>query len=188
MVKKVYVIFMVAACSLQTMAQTTDQIKKVENGLIPYVPVKGFPSWNIYQRMKYYHVKGVSIAVIKDYKLAWAKGYGLADTARNMSVTTKTMFSAGSISKFLAAAVAMCLVEQNKLQLDSPVNHYLRSWKIGENDFTRKKTRYPADAFKSYSRYFSDFLFWVHTGQKAIAENCRNTQRPTHCGKPAGRR
>jgi CubicO group peptidase (beta-lactamase class C family) len=139
MVKKVYVIFMVAACSLQTMAQTTDQIKKVENGLIPYVPVKGFPSWNIYQRMKYYHVKGVSIAVIKDYKLAWAKGYGLADTARNMSVTTKTMFSAGSISKFLAAAVAMCLVEQNKLQLDSPVNHYLRSWKIGENDFTRKK-------------------------------------------------
>jgi CubicO group peptidase (beta-lactamase class C family) len=51
--------------------------------------------------MKYYQVPGLSIAVIKNYKIDWAKGYGIADTTLQIPVTIKTMFSAGSISKFL---------------------------------------------------------------------------------------
>ncbi len=110
----------------------------MENNLIPFVPVRGFKGWNIVDRMKYYKVPGLSIAVIKDYKIDWAKGYGLADTARNIPVTTETMFSAGSISKFLMAATALKLVEQGRMALDSPINNYLTSWKIGENEFTKK--------------------------------------------------
>ena len=87
-----------------------DLIKAVENNLIPYVPVKGFKGWNILDRMKYYSVPGVSIAVIKDYKLDWAKGYGLADTSRKTPVTTNTMFSAGYISKFLMTVTALKMV------------------------------------------------------------------------------
>jgi CubicO group peptidase (beta-lactamase class C family) len=83
-------------------------------------------------------VPGLSIAVIKDYQIDWARGYGLADTAKNIPVTTETMFSAGSISKFLMAATALELVEQGKIALDSPINNYLTSWKIGENEFTKK--------------------------------------------------
>ena len=56
-----------------------DRIIEVENNLIPFVPVKGFNGWNILERMKYYKVPGVSLAVIKDYKIDWAKGYGLAE-------------------------------------------------------------------------------------------------------------
>ena len=89
--------------------------------------------------MKYYNVPGVSIAVIRDYKIDWAKGYGLADTVKKLPVTTKTMFSAGSISKFLMAATALKLVEERKLALDSPINNYLSSWKIGENDYTKAR-------------------------------------------------
>src|SRR4051812_1932835 len=90
---------------LQVSAQEAvqDRISQVENNLIPYVPVKGFKSWNIIDRMKYYNVPGLSIAVIKDYKIDWAKGYGLADTAKKVPVTTETMFSAGSISKLVMA-------------------------------------------------------------------------------------
>lgn len=114
-------------------------IESVENNLIPFVPVKGFVGWNIHERMKHYHVQGVSIAVIKDFKIDWAKGYGLADTAKKMPVTTETVFSAGSISKLVMTAAAMRLVQQGKLTLDEPINNYLASWKIKENEFTQKK-------------------------------------------------
>ena len=125
----------------QTFGQTKqvkDRINQVENNLIPYVPVKGFNGWNIIERMKYYKVPGLSIAVIKDFKIDWAKGYGLADTIQKTKVTTKTMFSAGSISKFLMAVTALKLVEEGKILLDSPINDYLTSWKITENDYTKK--------------------------------------------------
>ena len=126
--------------------QTFAQVKKVknniiqvENNLIPFVPVKGFKGWNILDRMKYYKVPGVSIAVIKDYKIHWAKGYGLADTTKNIPVTTETMFSAGSISKFVMAVTALKMVENGQLELEKPINNYLTSWKIAENDFTKKE-------------------------------------------------
>ncbi|WP_298137554.1 serine hydrolase [Flavobacterium sp.] len=118
--------------------QLKDRINQVENNLIPYVPVNGFNGWNIIDRMKYYKVPGLSIAVIKDYKIDWAKGYGLADTIQKTKVTTETMFSAGSISKFLMAVTALKLVKEGKIGLDSPINDYLTSWKITENDYTKK--------------------------------------------------
>ena len=125
----------------QTIAQNknvADRIHQVENNLIPFVPVKGFKGWNILDRMKYYKVPGVSIAVIKDYKIDWAKGYGLADTSQKKPVTTETMFSAGSISKFLMAVTALKMVEDGQIDLEKPINNYLTSWKIAENDLTKK--------------------------------------------------
>ncbi|WP_462252211.1 serine hydrolase [Ferruginibacter sp.] len=127
--------------SAQSFAQNKtvlNNIAAVENNLIPFVPVKGFAGWNILDRMKYYNVPGLSIAVIKDYKIDWAKGYGLADTIKKNAVTTETMFSAGSISKFLMAVTALKMVENGQIALDNPINNYLSSWKIAENDFTKK--------------------------------------------------
>ncbi len=115
-----------------------NRIKEVENNLIPFVPIKGFKGWNIIDRMKYYKVPGVSIAVIKDYKIDWAKAYGLADTSKKIPVTTETMFSAGSISKFLMAVTALKMVDNGQIELEKPINTYLTSWKIAENDFTKK--------------------------------------------------
>jgi CubicO group peptidase (beta-lactamase class C family) len=125
----------------QTFAQSKqvqERINQVENNLIPYVPVKGFKGWNIIDRMKYYQVPGLSIAVIKDYKIEWTKGYGLADTLKNIPVTTETMFSAGSISKFLMAVTALKMVDNGQIDLEKPINNYLTSWKIADNDFTKK--------------------------------------------------
>lgn len=115
-----------------------NKIKKTENSLMPYVPVKGLPQWNIYDRMKHYKIPGVSIAVINNYKIEWAKGYGLSDTINKSPVATETVFSAGSISKLLSATAAMQLVEEGVLDLDTPINQYLTSWKITENDNYKK--------------------------------------------------
>ena len=134
-------LFFLTLVAGETFAQTNNwasRMKEVENNLIPFVPVKGFAGWRITDRMKYYKVPGVSIAVIKDYKIDWAKGYGLADTSQNIPVTTETMFSAGSISKFLMAVTALKMVENGQIELEKPINNYLSSWKITENDFTKK--------------------------------------------------
>ncbi len=120
-------------------AKLEQRTKTVENSLMPPVPVEGFPGWNILDRMKDYKVPGVSIAVIKDYKIDWAKAYGLADTTKKTPVTTETMFSAGSVSKLVMAAAALRLVQEGKLTLDEPINNYLTSWKLAENDWTRQK-------------------------------------------------
>lgn len=128
--------------SFQAICQSRDvqdRIKQVENNLIPFVPIKDFPGWNIVDRMKYYNVPGVSIAVIKDYQIDWAKAYGLADTTLQIPITTETMFSAGSISKFVMAVAALKMVEDGQIDLNAPINQYLTSWKITENELTQMK-------------------------------------------------
>jgi CubicO group peptidase (beta-lactamase class C family) len=116
----------------------SDEVKSVENGLRGAVRFAGDPIWNIEDRMDFYGVPGVSIAVIKDYKVHWVKHYGVTDRETNQPVNSQTLFQAGSISKPVAAYGALKLVEQNKLSLDKPANQYLEGWQIEENELTRK--------------------------------------------------
>jgi CubicO group peptidase (beta-lactamase class C family) len=92
---------------------------------------------SVKQLMDAYRVPGLSIAVIDHYQIAWAKGYGILETGSSKPVTTTTLFQAGSISKPVAAAGALALVEQGKLALDEDVNQKLKTWKVLENDFTK---------------------------------------------------
>src|SRR5262245_725730 len=115
------------------------QIKRVERGLLPAVLIKGDPSWSIEERMKFYKVPGLSVAVIKDFRVLWAKAYGVKDTDTKEPVTTETLFQAGSISKSVNAMITMKKVEQGKLSLDENINNKLVSWKLPDNDFTAKK-------------------------------------------------
>lgn len=107
-----------------------ERIKQVENGLCGWVQTGFDDHWNILDRMKKYRINGVSIAVIHDYKIEWAKGYGLADVSENRPVTEKTLFQAASISKSLNSIGVLRLAEQKKIDCDSDVNKYLRSWKF----------------------------------------------------------
>ena len=115
------------------------RIKRVETGLLPAVLIKGDAPWSIEERMKHYKAPGLSVAVIKDFKIDWARAYGVKDIETNEPVTTETLFQAGSISKSVNAMVAMKKVEQGKLSLDEPINNKLVSWKLPENEFTAKK-------------------------------------------------
>jgi len=120
-------------------ATVAGRIRAVENGLLPYVPVAGLPGWNLAERMKYHRVPGLSIAVIHQYRVEWAKAYGWADTTARTPVTPATLFSAGSISKLVTAGAVLRLVQQGRLSLDAPINTYLKSWQLADNDFTRKR-------------------------------------------------
>ena len=115
-----------------------DRMAQVENGLRPPVLLEGDKTWSIAERMRFYHVEGVSIAVIRDSKIEWAKGYGMADAEAKQSVTTTTLFQAGSISKPVAAMGALVLVQDGKLTLDGDINQFLKSWKVPANAHTGK--------------------------------------------------
>lgn len=114
-------------------------IDRVEKGLLPSIMIKGEPTWTIQERMKKYNVPGVTIAVIKDFKIEWAKGYGVKENGGNSPVTVDTMFQAASISKPVAAMTALKKVEEGKLTLDENINQKLTSWKLPDNEFTAKK-------------------------------------------------
>ncbi len=105
---------------------------QVESALYPQVPAAGEPARSLTQQMEFYGVPGVSIAVVADFELAWAKGYGVADAASGAPVTAETLFQAGAGSQLLAAATAMKLVEAGKLSLDGSVNDSLGDWKLEE--------------------------------------------------------
>ncbi len=88
------------------------------------------------QRLLIQHnVPGVSIALIKDFKIDWSKAYGVKEIGGNESITTATYFQAASIGKPITAIAALYFVEQGLLELDENVNEYLVSWKIPENKF-----------------------------------------------------
>lgn len=89
--------------------------------------------------MREHHVPGISVAVIENYRIAWAKGYGFTQLGGSTPVTADTRFLAGSISKSVTAVGALRLVEAGKLVLGGDVNDRLTSWKVTENEFTREK-------------------------------------------------
>lgn len=117
------------------------RITRVEQGLSTRVVVKGSPDQKmaLTERMAFYQVPGVSIALINRGRIEWTRAYGVADIASQRPATTTTLFQAASISKAVSAMGALRLVEQDKLSLDGDANRQLVSWKIPQNEFTRDK-------------------------------------------------
>ncbi|MCU0252979.1 MAG: beta-lactamase family protein [Acidobacteria bacterium] len=66
-------------------------------------------------------VPGVSIALLQDGRLAWAKAWGVADAATRAPVTTETLFEAASMSKPVFAYAVLQLVDRGELTLDRPL-------------------------------------------------------------------
>jgi CubicO group peptidase (beta-lactamase class C family) len=127
---------------VQPSVEQQDRIQQVEQGLIPLTPGGDLDFEDrrpLAERMEYYGVPGLSIAVIEDYRLVWAKGYGLLEAGGDTPVTPDSLFHAGSIAKPVSAAAALVLVEQGLLDLDQDVNDKLTSWQVPENTYTTEE-------------------------------------------------
>src|SRR4051812_49357739 len=66
----------------------------------------------------------VSVAVVQDGKLAFAKAFGMADIAAARAADTRTRYAVGSISKQFTAAALLLLEEEGKLSMDDRVAKY----------------------------------------------------------------
>ncbi|HEX8332089.1 MAG TPA: serine hydrolase domain-containing protein [Segetibacter sp.] len=121
-------------------ADTEKKIKEVENSLGLWMHIEGKKNeYTLHERMAFYRANGVSIAVIKDYKIEWARGYGWADSAEQRPVTTATLFQAGSISKSVNGVGVLKLVQDGKLNLSADINDYLKSWRFTYDSLSKGK-------------------------------------------------
>jgi CubicO group peptidase (beta-lactamase class C family) len=124
----------------QTPKNVQDRIHAVENNLAPNtVYGDSAPRLNIQKQMEAYAIPGLSIAVIKDYKIDWAKGYGLADVEEKRIVTTDTRFQAASISKSINGLAMLKLVQQGRIDPATDINTYLHSWKFPYDSLSKNK-------------------------------------------------
>lgn len=143
--KKTVSMLAIWLCISQVFAQKTytpevlERINQVENGIVGDIIINDAPPDNILDRMAKYKVKGMSIAVIHDYKIEWAKGYGWADESEKRPVTTETLFEPGSISKTLNALGILKLAQEKRVDLDADINNYLTSWKFPYDSLSKGK-------------------------------------------------
>jgi len=86
-------------------------------------------------RMAELKVPGVSVAFIEDGRVRWTRTYGVA-TLGGGAVTPDTLFQAASMSKAVAAAAGLKLVEQGKLALDEDINVRMTAWKVPDSPYT----------------------------------------------------
>lgn len=72
--------------------EVENRIKQFENNLMSWVQTQDAVKWSLSERMSFYNIQGLSIAVIHDYKIEWAKGYGFPDVSERRPVTPQTFF------------------------------------------------------------------------------------------------
>lgn len=111
----------------------------VEESLIAQTWVDGH-TFGLRERMRILDIPGVSVAVIHNGQLDWAAGYGVRDETSGLPVTTDTLFQAASISKPVSAIAVMRMVQEGTIELDTPIERYLNSFKLPESNFTGEVT------------------------------------------------
>lgn len=113
------------------------KILQVEQSLLQFDPVNGqeLAPTPLAARMATLRVPGVSIAMIHNGRIEWAKGFGVTRTD-GPAVSPRTLFQAASISQPITALEVLRLVQSGRLDLDTDVNEYLKRWKIPPNAYT----------------------------------------------------
>jgi CubicO group peptidase (beta-lactamase class C family) len=80
------------------------------------------------------HVPGLSLAVVKDGKVVYARGFGARRFKDNAPATPNTLYGVGSCTKSFTALAIMQLVEQGKLSVHDPVRKHLPEFKVGKEE------------------------------------------------------
>ncbi|MET0535429.1 MAG: serine hydrolase domain-containing protein [Steroidobacter sp.] len=134
-------LWMVCAPLLAATDEAEKYITAVESAQSP--DRGGYDSRTLAQIMELARVPGASVAVIKDFKIHWAKGYGVADVESGAKVDTETLFQAASISKPVTAMAMLKQVQDGKFTLEDDINKILRSWKLDGGEFTKAQAVTP---------------------------------------------
>ncbi|HET6888681.1 MAG TPA: serine hydrolase domain-containing protein, partial [Candidatus Udaeobacter sp.] len=112
--------------------------------------------------LKEYQVPGAAVAVVRDGKPVLLKGYGVRDVTKPGAVDENTIFQLASVTKTLTGAVAATVVDEGKLDWDTPIFNYLPEFVgydpymtryLTERDLLAQRTGWPAytgDALDSF--------------------------------------
>lgn len=102
-------------------------------------PLAGFDA-EVRRGQAEWQVPGLAIAVVKDDRIVFARGYGVREAGGNAPVTTSTRFANASTCKAFTAAALALLVEEGKLAWDDPVTKFLPWFQVKDPYVTRELT------------------------------------------------
>ncbi|WAG53706.1 beta-lactamase family protein [Clostridium estertheticum] len=86
-----------------------------------------------------YNPQGAAVVIIKNGVISEVRNYGYANVEKKVAITDETQFKIASISKTITAYAVMKLVDEGKLDLDTPINTYLTKWKLPHTKFDENK-------------------------------------------------
>ncbi len=107
--------------AVQTKARDSTGVEELETLFDPIIAV----------RMEKLHIPGAVVAVVKEGRIVFTKGYGYADIEKKRPVVPdKTLFRIGSITKVFTATAVMQIADRGKIKLADDVNKYLKAFKV----------------------------------------------------------
>lgn len=153
----VLLIMLVVILCLQLSACST--APKKPDSMIPgdYSYTKERLAWLINKEMSEHNASGLSVALVDNQKIVWAKGFGYADRLNHQFATADTLYRIGSISKVFTATAVMKMVEQGKMALDAPLQDYLENFSI-KNHFATIADVTPGNIMTHHSGLPSDYV------------------------------
>ena len=122
----ILILFLISSSSLHAKQTKSIEFSKVLDKEVPLILEKS-------------KARGIAISIVQGKEVVGSYYYGYADAENRTPITHKTLFNVGSISKVITVWGAMKLVEQGKVELDKPINDYLKSWKIPNSQFDANK-------------------------------------------------
>ena len=120
-----FLILLMACLASTSIGQEVSDIVKLTKRLDAEIP----------KILQNHAAPGVALAFVNGSDILAFRSYGFADIANSQEITESTMFNVGSISKLVTVWGVMQLVEQGKVDLDKPINQYLKRWQIPESEF-----------------------------------------------------
>ena len=84
--------------------------------------------------MKQFKIPGMSLGIVSNDQVIYSKAFGAKNLEKNIPTTMDTLYFIGSTAKSFTALAIMQLVQEGKLNLDDPVNHYL-PFKLGKKNY-----------------------------------------------------
>ncbi|MBI4747231.1 MAG: serine hydrolase [Acidobacteria bacterium] len=110
-----------------------------------------------------WNVPGCAVAIVKDDKVVWAKGYGVRKMGESTPVDDHTLFAIASNSKAFTAATLAILVDEGKVKWDDPVTKYLPWFQMYTPYVTHEMTVRDLLCHRSGLATFSGDLLWYET-------------------------
>jgi len=129
---RIYSLLLIITVPLLTVSPYRAQTQKAKTiSLTDPKELEAFLDPIFVEQMEKLHVPGAAIAVVKDGKIFFSKGYGYANLEKKTPVTSdKTIFRIGSITKVFTATSLVQLTDRRKINLKDDVNKYLKDFKI----------------------------------------------------------
>jgi CubicO group peptidase (beta-lactamase class C family) len=125
-------------------------------------PLDGLDAY-IERAMERWEVPGASVAIVKDQKIVFAKGFGVRNLEEGSGVDADTLFAIGSNTKAFTATAIGLLVTEGRLSWDDPVLDYLPDFQMYDPVVTRKITIRDLLCHRSGLGTFEGDLTWFRS-------------------------